>query len=274
MILFLILLDEHLFKYYNYIGDVMEIKNIKKLKSGKYKIELDDNNKILTYDDVIINNNLLYKKNIDHDLLENINIETSYYDIYTKVLKYISIKMRSKKEIIEYLNKNKVEKNDQKKIIDHLTKSGLLNDEMFAKAFVSDKIFLSNIGRLKIKKELLDHDINIDIIDKIIYTYSDDVFEEKLTKLMKKKIKNSKYNGYLLKQKIFYEFNNLGYENELISKVYDSIDIISNINKDFDKYYNILSKKYNGVELKNKLKNKLYSRGYSIDDINSIINTI
>ena len=274
MILFLIILDEHLFKYYNYIGDVMEIKNIKKLKSGKYKIELDDNNKILTYDDVIINNNLLYKKNIDHDLLENINIETSYYDIYTKVLKYISIKMRSKKEIIEYLNKNKVEKNDQKKIIDHLTKSGLLNDEMFAKAFVSDKIFLSNIGRLKIKKELLDHDINIDIIDKIIYTYSDDVFEEKLTKLMKKKIKNSKYNGYLLKQKIFYEFNNLGYENELISKVYDSIDIISNINKDFDKYYNTLSKKYNGAELKNKLKNKLYSRGYSIDDINSIINTI
>ena len=91
---------------------------------------------------------------------------------------------------------------------------------------------------------------------------------------MKKKIKNSKYNGYLLKQKIFYEFNNLGYENELISKVYDSIDIISNINKDFDKYYNILSKKYNGAELKNKLKNKLYSRGYSIDDINSIINTI
>lgn len=274
MILFLIILDEHLFKYYNYIGDVMEIKNIKKLKSGKYKIELDGNNKILTYDDVIINNNLLYKKNIDHDLLENINIETSYYDIYTKVLKYISIKMRSKKEIIEYLNKNKVEKNDQEKIIDHLTKSGLLDDEMFAKAFVSDKIFLSNIGRLKIKKELLDHDINIDIIDKIIYTYSDDVFEEKLTKLMKKKIKNSKYNGYLLKQKIFYEFNNLGYENELISKVYDSIDIISNINKDFDKYYNILSKKYNGVELKNKLKNKLYSRGYSIDDINSIINTI
>ena len=167
----------------------MEIKNIKKLKSGKYKIELDDNNRILTYDDVIINNNLLYKKNIDHDLLENINIETSYYDIYTKVLKYISIKMRSKKEIIEYLNKNKVEKNDQKKIIDHLIKSGLLNDEMFAKAFVSDKIFLSNIGRLKIKKELLDHDINIDIIDKIIYTYSDDVFEEKLTKLMKKLLK-------------------------------------------------------------------------------------
>ena len=98
----------------------MEIKNIKKLKSGKYKIQLDDT-KITTYDDVIINNNLLYKKNIDNKLLENINIETSYYDIYNKVIKYISIKLRSKKEILEYLNKNKVEETDINKIIKDLT---------------------------------------------------------------------------------------------------------------------------------------------------------
>ena len=32
---------------------------------------------------------------------------------------------------------------------------------------------------------------------------------------MTKKIKTSKYNGYLLKQKLFYEFNNLGYENDI-----------------------------------------------------------
>ena len=251
----------------------MEIKNIKKLKSGKYKIELN-NTKITTYDDVIINNNLLYKKNIDDKLLENINIETSYYDIYSKVLKYISIKMRSKKEIIEYLDKNKVEKNDQIKILEQLTKSGLLNDEMFAKAFISDKIYLSNDGRLKIKKILLEHNINEDIIDKYLYSYEDNIFENKLLKLMTKKIKTSKYTGYILKQKIFYEFNSLGYENDIINKVYNNIDINSNIDIYFQKYYSNLSKKYSGIELKNKLKTKLYSRGFSIEEINEKINSI
>lgn len=251
----------------------MEIKNIKKLKSGKYKIEIDDT-KITTYDDVIINNNLLYKKNIDNKLLENINIETSYYDIYNKVIKYISIKLRSKKEILEYLNKNKVEENDKNKIIKDLTNAGLLNDEMFAKAFISDKIYLSNDGRLKIKKELLEHNINEDIIDKYLYSYEESIFEEKLSKLMTKKIKTSKYNGYLLKQKLFYEFNNLGYENDIITKVYNSIDINSNIDEYFEKYYKSLSKKYSGNDLINKLKNKLYSRGYSIEEINEKINTI
>lgn len=250
----------------------MEIKNIKKLKSGKYKIELDNSNKILTYDDVIINNNLLYKKNINNELLENINNETSYYDIYSKVIKYISVRMRSKKEIKEYLDKNKVDENDQKKIIKDLINSGLLNDEMFVKAFISDKIYLSNMGRLKIKKELLEHDISEDIINKELYSYDDGVFEEKLLKLMNKKIKTSKYNGYLLKQKMFYEFNNLGYENDLIMKIYNNIDISSNIDKDFNKYYNTLSKKYSGDELINKLKSKLYSRGYSLEEINSVIN--
>lgn len=251
----------------------MEIKNIKKLKSGKYKIEIDDT-KITIYDDVILNNNLLYKKNIDNKLLENINIETSYYDVYNKVIKYISIKLRSKKEILEYLNKNKIEENDKNKIIKDLTNAGLLNDENFAKAFISDKIYLSNDGRLKIKKELLEHNINEDIIDKYLYSYEESIFEEKLSKLMTKKIKTSKYNGYLLKQKLFYEFNNLGYENDIITKVYNSIDINSNIDEYFEKYYNSLSKKYSGNELINKLKNKLYSRGYSIEEINEKINTI
>lgn len=251
----------------------MEIKNIKKLKSSKYKIEIDDT-KITTYDDVIINNNLLYKKHIDNKLLENINIETSYYDIYNKVIKYISIKFRSKKEILEYLNKNKVEENDKNKIIKDLTNAGLLNDENFAKAFISDKIYLSNDGRLKIKKELLEHNINEVIIDKYLYSYEESIFEEKLSKLMTKKIKTSKYNGYLLKQKLFYEFNNLGYENDIITKVYNSIDINSNIDEYFEKYYKSLSKKYSGNDLINKLKNKLYSRGYSIEEINEKINTI
>ena len=107
-----------------------------------------------------------------------------------------------------------------------------------------------------------------------MYSYEENIFEEKLSKLMTKKIKTSKYNGYLLKQKLFYEFNTLGYENDIITKVYNSMDINSNIDEYFEKYYNSLSKKYSGNELINKLKNKLYSRGYSIEEINEKINTI
>ena len=40
----------------------MKVNSIKKLSSSKYKIELDNGEKINLYDDVIIKNNLLYKQ--------------------------------------------------------------------------------------------------------------------------------------------------------------------------------------------------------------------
>ena len=37
----------------------MRIKKITKLKSGKYKMEFDNNTKIITYDTILIKNNIL-----------------------------------------------------------------------------------------------------------------------------------------------------------------------------------------------------------------------
>lgn len=249
----------------------MEIKNIKKLKSGKYKLELDNKEKFVTYDEVILNHNLLFHKEIDTNLLNTLNIETSYYNIYTKVIKYISTKMRSKKEIINYLKKLEVDEADTNKIIDNLLKIGLINDKYFVKAFIYDKIHLNHYGRLKIKKELVQHDICENIIEEELSNYDNTIFEENLKKLILKKIKNTKYSGYVLKQKILYELENMGYESDLILNVFNNISIPSNIDSDTDKYYKNLSKKYEGNNLITKLKNKLYSKGYSTEEINNAI---
>ena len=53
----------------------MKIEKIKKLSNGKYKIELDNKEKITTYDEVILEENILYKKEIDNELINKINIK-------------------------------------------------------------------------------------------------------------------------------------------------------------------------------------------------------
>ena len=47
----------------------MKILGIKK-QNNKYKIKLEGNETIETYDDIIIKNNILYKKEIDEDVFE------------------------------------------------------------------------------------------------------------------------------------------------------------------------------------------------------------
>ena len=89
---------------YNGYGGIMLIEKIEKLKSNKYNIYINGE-KITTYDNVIIENNILYKKQIDNDLYQKILNETQYYSVYNKVVNYILKKRRSEKEIIQYLNK-------------------------------------------------------------------------------------------------------------------------------------------------------------------------
>ena len=88
----------------------MKIDKIK--KSGKkYKIVLEDGTEIKTFDDVIINYNLLYHKDIDDILLNKIIKDNAYYEVYNKVLNLISKKIRSEKEINEFLDKYDVDRN-------------------------------------------------------------------------------------------------------------------------------------------------------------------
>ena len=149
----------------------------------------------------------------------------------------------------------------------------MLNDDNFYISYISDRIRLSNDGPDKIKNDLLSHNIDINKIEEELDKYNDLIYE-KLEKLIIKKFKQSnKYSEYILKQKIREYFINLGYKKDMIEEILSNIKLDNSeaLKKEYDKQYNKLSKKYNGEELKYKLKNNLYQKGYKLDDINKII---
>lgn len=246
----------------------MKINKIKK-NGKKYKIILDNGLEIKTFDDVIINNNLLYNKIIDDELLDKINKENEYYDVYNKVLNLISKKIRSEKEISEFLDKYNVDKN---KIIDKLKSINLINDKNFAKAYISDKINLSNDGIDKIKNDLLKHNIDINLIMEEISKIDDDLIDKKIEKLIIKKTKNSNYSGFKLKYKVVNELINLGYDKSKIVEIYDNLNIKNDdvIINEYNKLYNKLSKKYQDKELEYKINMKLYNKGFTKEEIENI----
>ena len=75
----------------------MKIINIKK-QNNKYKIKLEGNITIETYDEVIIKNNILYKKEIDENLKEKIEEENKFYNTYNEIVKLIKKKLKIKKK--------------------------------------------------------------------------------------------------------------------------------------------------------------------------------
>lgn len=251
----------------------MRINKFKKVSANKYRIYFD-NNSLVVYEDVILKYNLLYKKDIDSDLLLKIDKDNLKASIYDVSLKYISIRMRSIKEMREYLNRKKFDKKDIEDTINKLINNGLLNDKKFAISFVNDKIHLTNNGIDKIKKDLENLGVEENYINEAICNIDKNILLDKLNKIIEKEIRlNTKLPIGKMKNKIINRCINLGYKLEDINNILDNYDLVStsNIKNDYDKLYDKYHNKYDEYKLKNVLKSKLYQKGYTIEEINKII---
>ena len=246
----------------------MVINKFKKQRNGMYILELEDNKKIKVHEDLILKYDLLLKKEITKELEDKIFEENKTYEIYEIALLYINKKLRSSRELRKYLEKKEYSNDLIDNVIKLLISQGYLNDLVYAKSFVHDRIALSMDGPNKIRKELSDNGIPNEVIEEIILEYNDDIEKERIEKIIDKQIKlNNNKGANLLKRKIQMYLLNLGYNYEYINSILNSKKLVDNdlYKKEYDKLYKTLSKKYSGKELEYKLKNKLYQRGFSND---------
>lgn len=204
---------------------VIKIIKYKKENNGKYKLLLEDGSTIDTYEDVILKNNLLYKKDIDDSLYDIIMNDNVYEEAYSKSINYIGIRLRSINEMKVYLKSKKYSEEVINIIIERLIKNNLLNDAIFTQAFINDKLNFTTMGPYKIELELKKHNIDNNIISKCISTIDEDIIYEKINKLITKFIKsNKKYKGFLLKNKIYTNLINLGYSSSMILEVLNNYE--------------------------------------------------
>jgi len=253
----------------------MEITKYKKVGKDKYKVFLDNDEYITLEESVILENNLLIKKELTEENYEKIIKDNNIATIYNDCLRLIGLRLRSVKEINEYLNKKQISDNIKDNIINKLQKYGYLNDEIFAKCFITDKINLTTSGPLKILTELKKHNISEDIIYKYLYNdINNSLFKEKINKIINKNIKsNKKYTGSILKNKLYYNLINNGYEKEMIIKQLNNHNFhnFDNLTKEYQKILNKYKNKYNEDKLYYVIKEKLKLKGYTSEDINNII---
>lgn len=239
----------------------MKITSIKLNKNGKYIVTID-NEKYNLYQDTILKYLLFSKKEIDNTLFENIIKDNNFYDAYYKIIKFVSIRLRTENEIRKKLNTLFILKKDQDKIINKLKEQGYLNDELYIKSYINDKINLSLEGPEKVKRELLKNGFNEEDILKYLCLF-EDINEERINKIINKKLKaNHNLSKKMFIVKVGNDLRNLGYTNyrEILDNIdFDDKDIYQ---KEYDKIYNKLIKKYPPEKADILTKQKLYTKGF------------
>ena len=240
----------------------MKINKYKKLKSNKYEVTLENNEKIILYEDVILKEELLLKKEIESiNRITEINNE---YELFDVALKYLNHHVTSIKGMKEYLLKKEYNLQNIDKTIDKLISRGYLNDEYYTKCYINDKVNLSNDGPIKIIKHLEDNEIPSSIYAKYLSNYNN-IWQDRINKYITKQQKVNKKSTYFFKSKMLMNLVNLGYDKEMINDSLnkisiDNLDELKNIEK--EKIRKKLSRKYSGDELERKIKEKLFQKGF------------
>jgi len=249
----------------------MKIIKFKKKSSDKYELYFDNKETLVLYEDVIIKNNLLVTKEITD--LEDILLQNKKTEGYLLAIKFISTKIRSKKEIIEYLLRKEMSTITVGEIIIRLEEEGYINDLLFAKSYINDKLNFSNDGPFKIKNNLIKYGISGEILENTLDDISDSIVENRLSKLIKKLLKIKKGSPVEIRNKIILNLYGLGYDKSSILNELEKFEIKTDfelLKKEYDKIYSKFKNKYDDETLKRVIEQKLRGKGYAKEDIRSI----
>lgn len=241
----------------------MKIIKYSKQGNNKYKVYLENNEIITLYEDVILKNELLIKKEISD--VSKLQKENQKYEIYDVALKYLRSRVRSTFELRTYLTKKGYLDDDIERIIKKLIDQNYLNDQIYCRSYVMDRINLSNDGPEKIVKYFESMHIDSTLYEEELSLFTKEIIHEKIEKYIDKMVKTNKKSRYILKNKIMLNLINLGYLKEDIDSCLSEIDAVDdslNKEKAKDKLYKRLSRKYHGEELEKKVREKLYQLGY------------
>jgi len=203
----------------------MHIEKYELTKKNKYNVFLSSG-EIITLDErVITENELLLKKEMNKELYDKVINENKVYEMMDIAIKYIGVRLRSIKEIKDYLNKKYEEIELIEFAVSKLIKLGYLDDNKFAKAFIKDKFQFTSMGDYKIKLELEHLGVSYDIIENNISIIDDKSLEDKMKKQIEKMLRtNKKYTGQMLKNKIYTHLVSAGFSKDKVLTILNTYD--------------------------------------------------
>ncbi len=251
---------------------------ISKIKESNNYIVLylDNDEKLYVSIEAYFKHNLANLKGFDNKTYELLKKEENLILGYNAVLKKLSIKDHSIKQIKDFLYlKRKLNSDEVNKIIDKLIQYNLLDDEKYCIErinYLNEQLFSIK----QIKNKLKNEGISNELIEKYIVSDSNKEYE-KVNKLVNKylnTIKNKSLNAK--KQLILNKVVNLGFNYDDVKMAIDSLNIkVDNeyelLKKEYLKIKNKYQRKYESYDLKYRISGYLMNKGFKLEDINKVM---
>ncbi|WP_164219855.1 recombination regulator RecX [Virgibacillus sp. YIM 98842] len=261
---------------------ITRITTQKKYKN-RYNIFLDDGQGekygFSVDEAVLVEYRLRKNLELDESQISTLIQKDTLHKSYTLAITFLSYRMRTKKEIYDYLVKKEVDEEHIPQIIDKLTEEKLLDDVQFANMFVSSRINTSTKGPLLIKKELMDKGVSETIANEAIQQFTYEEQYDKASKWAEKKLSQSKKDSFRQRvDKLRANLMQKGFTQDVVKDVFFQIEEVKDDEAEWEnaiyqgeKLLRKHGRKLEGYELRHKIKEGLYRKGFPMEIIEKFL---
>ncbi|MEW9052551.1 MAG: recombination regulator RecX [Neobacillus sp.] len=228
--------------------------------------------------DVLIKFNLRKGMELDEFSFLEIQFADDIRKAYNLAVHYLARRMRSEKEIRDYLLQKETDEPIINEVLHKLTAQKYINDEEYAFSYVRTQINTTDKGPEVVQLELKDRGITEDIQKRALTEYPLEIQIEKAAKLCHKNAKkNMKESQRTARQKLEQLLLRKGYPFEVIQAALNEADTDKEVDDELEairfqgekiqrKY-----SKYSGYEYNQKVKQALYRKGFTMELIEKFL---
>lgn len=253
--------------------------SIQQKKTDRYNIFLDEKYAFSVDEDVLIKHQLKKGMELDEFLLSEIGYQDEIRKAYNIAIQYLARKMRSEKEVRQFLADKEIDEVIIQEVILKLYEFRFLNDEEFALAFVRTQLNTTDKGKEIVKGELREKGISENLIEQALQEYPFEAEHTKALSLSEKFVKkNKRDSSKIMKQKLEQLLTRKGFSRAAIKAAIMETEMEKTENEEFAairKHAEKAHRKYSGLtrfEYEQKMKQALYRKGFSLEVIEKVMN--
>ncbi|WP_161981056.1 recombination regulator RecX [Streptococcus sp. S784/96/1] len=254
----------------------MKITKIEK-KKRLYLVEIDSTEKLYVTEDTIVRFMMTKGMVLTPEELETIQSFAQFSYGKNLALYHLSFKKRTEKEVRDYLSHHDIEPNIIPDIIKSLKADKWIDDKAYAQQVIEANKHTGDKGAYVLKQKLIQKGIASTLLDELLGNIDLSSLAEKIAKKLYRKYQ-TKLPEKKLKEKIQQNLVTRGFNFSQAKIATSRLSIEKDIQleeslleKELEKAYQRLSKRYEGYDLRQRLTQTLARKGYDFDDIRSAL---
>ena len=196
----------------------MIISNIS-FEKKKFHVSFDNGEEIKISEDTLVNFGLYKGQEVEEEFVENLKFEDEKSEALLLSYKFLQ-RNKTKQQLVDYLYKNKIQRDIIDSILPILEEKNYLNDEDYARRYLSDALNIKKYGKIKTRYMLMSKGIDKKIIEKVMEDYDYELEYMNALELIEKRISKDETDPKIINSAKNY-LQGRGFEFEIINFTLD-----------------------------------------------------